>query len=101
MNDDPVLELAETFRLIGDPNRLKIVLACMDGPVCVGDIAEKTGISVSLTSHHLRLLRATRMLRAERQGKHVFYVAQDAHVTCLLRDMIAHLAEAGEHADAA
>jgi ArsR family transcriptional regulator, lead/cadmium/zinc/bismuth-responsive transcriptional repressor len=86
---------------MGDPSRLKIILACLDAPICVGDIAARTGLSLSLASHHLRLLRGARILRADRRGKHVFYTAQDAHVTCVLRDMVAHVDEAEEHADAA
>jgi DNA-binding transcriptional ArsR family regulator len=101
LTDDRVAELAETFRLMGDPSRLKIMLACLDAPICVGDIASRAGLSVSLASHHLRLLRGARILRAERQGKRVFYAAQDAHVACVLQDMVAHVAEAEEQADAA
>jgi hypothetical protein len=56
--EDRVAELAETFRLMGDPSRLKIILACLAAPICVGDIAERAGLSLSLASHHLRLLRA-------------------------------------------
>jgi DNA-binding transcriptional ArsR family regulator len=61
------------FRLMGDPSRLRIVLACLDAPICVSDVAARTRLSQSLVSHHLRLLRAARILRAERQGKQVFY----------------------------
>jgi ArsR family transcriptional regulator, lead/cadmium/zinc/bismuth-responsive transcriptional repressor len=99
LTDERLTELAETFRLMGDPSRLKIMLACLDAPICVGDIASRTGLSLSLVSHHLRLLRGVRILRAERQGRHVFYRAQDAHVTCVLRDMVVHVSEAEEAAD--
>jgi ArsR family transcriptional regulator len=44
-------------------------------------------------SHHLRLLRAGRILRAERHGKQVFYAPADEHVRCVLSDMVAHVAE--------
>jgi DNA-binding transcriptional ArsR family regulator len=99
--EDRVAELAETFRLMGDPSRLKIILACLAAPICVGDIAERAGLSLSLASHHLRLLRAARILRAERHGKQVFYTAEDEHVACVLRDMVAHVDEAGEPPDLA
>ena len=91
--DDEAVQLAELFRLVGDGSRLKIVIACLKRPRCVSDIAEETNLSPSLVSHHLRLLRAARMLRAERQGKQVFYVAADDHVRCVIADMVAHLAE--------
>ena len=94
ISDDQAAELAELFRLMGDASRLRIVVACLAKPRCVSDIAEETRLSPSLVSHHLRLLRATRMLRSERKGKQVFYVATDEHVRCVISDMVAHMAEA-------
>lgn len=96
ITNDQVIELAEMFRLMGDPSRLKIIIACLSKPTCVSDVAERTCLSQSLVSHHLRLLRAGRLLRAERQGKQVFYSPADEHVRCTITDMVAHV---GEHAD--
>ena len=86
-------DLSEMFRLLGDSTRLAIVIACLDGSRAVADIAEQTGASPSLVSHHLRLLRAARILRAERRGKQVFYAAADEHIRTVLGDMIEHIAE--------
>jgi DNA-binding transcriptional ArsR family regulator len=99
ITDDQTHELADMFRLMGDHSRLRIVLQCLDGPTAVGEIAERLGLSPSLVSHHLRLLRAARIVRAEREGKHVYYSAADAHISGVLRDMIEHLVEpqASEH----
>lgn len=93
MQIDQATELAEVFHLLGDPTRLRIVVACLDEARSVGEIAETVGVSSSLVSHHLRLLRAARLLRAERRGRHVFYAAADDHVRCTLNDMIDHIAE--------
>ena len=86
-------ELADLFHLLGDPTRLRIVLACLGQPTSVGDIAGRFALSSSLVSHHLRLLRAARIVKAERQGKQVFYTAADAHISGLLANMFEHLAE--------
>lgn len=91
--DDQVVKLADLFRLLGDATRLRIVLACLDTPVSVGAIAARLGLSGSLVSHHLRLLRAAAVVRAERQGKQVFYAAADEHVRRMIGDMIEHAAE--------
>lgn len=91
LSDDKAIELAELFRLMGDPSRLKIVLSCLDRARCVSDMAEETTLSLSLVSHHLRLLRAAGMVRAERRGKRVFYRAADAQVRCVIIDMVAHV----------
>ena len=92
-NDDRVVPLADLFRLLGDLSRLRIVLACVDEPRAVGAIAESLGFSPSLVSHHLRLLRAARIVRSERQGKQVFYLAADRHISGMLADMLEHVAE--------
>ena len=93
INDDEVVELAEMFRLMSDPTRLKIILACLDSPASVGAMAERLSISASLVSHHLRLLRAARLLQADRRGRMVFYMVGDPHIRSMLTDMADHVAE--------
>jgi len=93
INEDEVVELAEMFRLMSDPTRLKIILACLDEPASVGAMAERLDISASLVSHHLRLLRAARLLQADRRGRMVFYVVGDPHIRSMLTDMADHVAE--------
>lgn len=93
MVDDQAVEIAEIFHLLGDPTRLRIVTCCLDKSQNVGDIAGTLDVSPSLVSHHLRLLKAARLVRAERRGKQVFYATADAHVDRILRDMIEHVAE--------
>lgn len=92
-SDHCIAQLADLFHLLGDPTRLRIVLACLPAPMAVGDIAAGLQLSSSLVSHHLRLLRAARIVKAERQGKQVFYAAADAHITGVLADMLEHIAE--------
>jgi ArsR family transcriptional regulator, lead/cadmium/zinc/bismuth-responsive transcriptional repressor len=93
LNEDQIYELAEMFRLMSDPSRLGIVLSCLSEKVSVGEMAQRLGLSPSLVSHHLRLLRAARLLQADRQGRQVFYQITDEHVLRMLRDMVAHVAE--------
>lgn len=85
--------IAGMFRLLGDPTRLAILIACLEAPRAVGDIATATGASPSLASHHLRLLRAARLVRGERVARQVFYAAADDHVRHMLADIIAHSRE--------
>lgn len=104
MTPDQNVELAETFRLLGDPNRLSIMLRCLDGGggdgddgVGVGELADELGLSQSLVSHHLRLLRAARLVRGVRNGKFVRYNVADDHVRDMLRNMTAHVGEDHDH----
>lgn len=94
--DNHITVIAETYRLLGDPTRLKVVLTCLEGPIAVGDIARVTGASPSLVSHHLRLLRAARLVRGTRRNKQVFYEAADDHIANMLTDMLAHAMEEHE-----
>ena len=96
LNRDQQLELSEMVHRLGEPNRLGLVLACLDQPVSVGDMASRLTLSQSLVSHHLRLLRAARLLKADRRGKQVYYSIADAHVRDMLKNMIDHLVEPHE-----
>jgi DNA-binding transcriptional ArsR family regulator len=97
LTTDQTDKLAEMFRLLGEPNRLGIVTTCLDGPLSVGDITARLALSQSLVSHHLRLLRAARLLKAGRRGKQVYYSIPDCHVREMLTNMIEHAAEPAEH----
>lgn len=90
---DQLASLAGVFHLMGDPSRLSILVAVLAGPLPVAEIAAETGLSPSLVSHHLRLLRGGRLVRASRRGKQVFYVIDDAHISSVLIDMAEHVAE--------
>ena len=96
---DQTTELAELFRLLGEPNRLGIVTSCLEGPLSVGEITARLALSQSLVSHHLRLLRAARLLKAGRRGKQVFYSIPDCHVREMLTNMVEHLTEPHEQED--
>ncbi len=99
LNDEKAAELAEIFRLMGDQSRLRIILTCIDGPICVGDIAAQLELPQSLVSHHLRLLRATRILRARRQGKQIYYSVADQHISSVVTDMVDHVNESDDESD--
>lgn len=92
-------ELADVFRLLGDHSRLRIALFCLDRPRAVTEVSEGLGLGVSLVSHHLRLLRAARLLRSERRGRQVLYLTADEHVRCVLLDMVEHVDEPADPAE--
>jgi DNA-binding transcriptional ArsR family regulator len=93
LSEDRAAQLADLFRLLGDTSRLRIVAACLEQPTAVSAIADRLGLSLSLVSHHLRLLKAARIVRAERDGKNVFYAADDEHIRRVIVDMLEHVAE--------
>jgi ArsR family transcriptional regulator, lead/cadmium/zinc/bismuth-responsive transcriptional repressor len=91
MSELQTAELTELFRLLSDGSRLRILLTCLDRPLAVGDIATDLKLSPSLVSHHLRLLRASRLVSASRSGRKVFYTVTDEHIRRVLSDMVEHV----------
>ncbi|HXW07980.1 MAG TPA: metalloregulator ArsR/SmtB family transcription factor [Vicinamibacterales bacterium] len=93
MSGHAVQALAETFRVLGDPSRVRILDALSGGELCVCDIAALAGISESAVSHQLRLLRGMRLVRSRRAGRLVFYALDDQHIIELLRQALTHVEE--------
>lgn len=92
--DDRALAAAtDLLRALGSPHRLAIVLALADGPRCVHELVDHLGISQSLASQHLRVLRQTGLATASRRGKESAYALADEHVAHIARDAVAHGAE--------
>lgn len=85
--------LAETFRVLGDPTRVRILDALSAGELCVCDIASLVGISESAVSHQLRLLRGMRLVRPRRAGRLVYYAVDDQHILELLKQALTHVEE--------
>lgn len=91
LSPEQIAEIADILRLLGEPSRLRILLACLAEPAPVGELAERVRIPRALVSHHLRLLRASRLLRAERHGKQVIYMPLDERVRCIVVDLAHHV----------
>ena len=88
-----VERVADGFKLLGDPTRVRLLDALTHGERCVCDLASLVGISESAVSHQLRLLRTTRLVRVRRAGRQAFYALDDHHVVGLLHDMRKHTEE--------
>ena len=85
--------LADTFRVLGDPTRVRILDALSAGELCVCDIAALVGTSESAASHQLRLLRGMRLVRPRRAGRLVYYAVDDHHILELLKQALTHVEE--------
>ncbi len=91
--DRLVNALAETFKLLGDPTRIKIVFALSREELCVCDLANLLGVSQSAVSHSLRALRQMRLVRFRKEGKIAYYSLDDEHITHLLNEGFRHVEE--------
>ena len=85
-----VAAMSETFKILGDPTRLKIVLALTKEELCVLDIAELLGMTESAISHQLRLLKTLRLVKQRKEGKMAFYSLDDEHIEDLVRVAARH-----------
>ncbi len=91
--DDAVQSLSETFQVLSDPTRLRIVLALSRQELCVHDLAELLQITESAVSHQLRLLKTLRLVRQRREGKLLFSALDDEHIEDLIRVAQRHVDE--------
>lgn len=88
-----VLLLAETFKILGDPTRIKIAYALARQELCVRDIATLFELSESAVSHSLRSLRQMKLVRVRKDGKVAYYTLDDEHITHLLDEGFRHVEE--------
>lgn len=86
-----VQELADLFKVLGDPTRIRIVQQLLNKEMCVTDIAEAMGMGQSAISHQLRVLRQARLVVFRKKGKTVYYSLNDEHVVMLLSQGIEHV----------
>lgn len=93
MGESAVTALADTFKLLGDVTRVRILDALTRSELCVCDIARLLGLSESAVSHQLRLLRGVRLVRPRREGRMVFYTLDDQHIVGLFAQGLEHVEE--------
>ncbi|WP_323735946.1 metalloregulator ArsR/SmtB family transcription factor [Methanosphaera sp. ISO3-F5] len=93
LDQDTYMELAETFKLFGNPTRLKILSLLTKEDLCVCDISEALGMSQSAVSHQLRILRERNLVKYMKEGKQARYSLADDHVIGILNIGIEHVLE--------
>ena len=86
--------LGETFRVMGDPTRIRIIILLSHQELCVCDLAKILGLTGSAVSHQLRLLRGQRLVKYRKEGKVAYYTLDDEHISNLFAEGLRHV-EAG------
>ena len=90
-DENMFLNLADTFKLIGDNTRCKILYALNEKEMCVGDIANILDMTKSSISHQLATLRRSGIVRCRKEGKEVLYKLDDEHITKLFEVAVEHI----------
>ncbi len=91
--DVAIERLSDTFKVLSDPTRVKIVFALLRSELCVCEIAEVVGMSQSAVSHQLRKLKDHRVVKRRKSAKMVYYSLDDEHIIQLLTEGISHVQE--------
>lgn len=89
--EEVVNRLAQIFKALADPTRLKIIYVLSKTPLCVCDIADLLDMTQSAISHHLRLLRNLRLVKFKKEGKMAIYSLDDDHVLQLFKQGMDHV----------
>ena len=91
INEDVASDLAEWFKALGDPTRVKIIYALLNQELCVQDLSLALDMGQSAVSHQLRYLRNVRMVKRRKMGKTVYYSLDDSHVEQIFQQTLQHL----------
>lgn len=92
-NDSELFALADFYKIFGDSTRIRILFVLYDTELCVCDIAELLGMTVSAISHQLRVLKQARLVKYRRVGKTVYYSLADDHIHAILAQGMEHIRE--------
>ena len=91
--EEVMLSLAELFKALGDPTRVKILSCLKAKDMCVGEIADALNMTTSAISHQLRVLKAIKLVKGTKEGKEVRYSLDDDHVTLIMQCGLDHVNE--------
>lgn len=72
---------------------MAIVVELARQPQCVHDLVDSVGVSQSLVSQHLRVLRSAQLVAGSRQGREIEYRLVDQHIAHIVQDAIRHSEE--------
>jgi ArsR family transcriptional regulator, lead/cadmium/zinc/bismuth-responsive transcriptional repressor len=89
-SDEVISFIAQTFHILGDPTRLKILFLLRKHSCCVRDLAILTSVSESAISHHMRLLKERRIVTQRREGTIIYYSLSDHHLAPLFQEAEYH-----------
>ena len=92
-NTEMIYDLAELFKVFGDSTRMGILSALEVSDLCVSDISDVLGISISAVSHQWRVLRNSKLVKATKNGKDVIYSLDDDHVSKIIECGLSHINE--------
>lgn len=93
LSEDTLFDMCNLLKILGEPSRIKIVLALAEGEMCVYHIVKAVGSNQSAVSHQLRILRENKVIKARREGQNIIYSLDDEHIMQIVNLVKIHVEE--------
>lgn len=90
---DEIEDVSNLFKVLGDPTRAKILYTLEENELNVGEICECVDMNKSAVSHQLRILRDSKLVKARKDGKEVYYSFDDEHISTIFKFGLEHINE--------
>lgn len=91
--EETINDIAYLLKILGEPSRLKIVLALSEGEMCVYHLVKAVNSNQSAVSHQLRILRENKVIKSRRDGKNIVYTLDDEHIMQIINLVKIHIEE--------
>ena len=93
IDENELYDLAEIFKVFGDSTRIRIMFALCDEEKSVNEIAKQLNMTDSAVSHQLKILKQSKLVKAKRIGKQIYYSLADQHVKTIIAMGREHIEE--------
>ena len=93
LDDMTINNITNLLKILGEPSRLKIVIALSNGEMCVQHIVEAVNSNQSAVSHQLRILRENKVIKSRRAGQNIVYSLDDEHIMQIVNLVKIHIEE--------
>ena len=93
ISEDELYYLAELFKVFGDSTRIRILFVLFEKSLSVCDIANELNMTQSAISHQLKILKQSKLIKGQRDGKNIIYSLADDHVKSIISQGIEHVEE--------
>ncbi len=95
INEENIYDISDFFKILGDSTRLKILCALDNNELTVSELSTKLDMTISAVSHQLKILKSNKIVKFKRDGKNIYYLLDDEHISLLINIAKTHLDEKG------
>ena len=92
-DDEKLMDLADLYKIFSDKTRIKILYYLLESELCVCDMASLLDMNSPAVSHHLRILKQSKLVKSKKVGKEAIYSLADEHVATILKNGMEHIEE--------